>query len=515
MQRPSWRNFDPLLLASAVALVCFGLTVLSSATRVDATTTSSLFVRQIILTGVGLVIFVSLSFVDYRVVGQLSPILYIGTIGVLFAVFALGTFVMGAQRWLELGGVRLQPSEAAKLVTVVVLARWFAGRAGVTDTTGIAGAEVPAQQQTVRSWMWTNAGALLLVAPIIVLVYLQPDLGTALVVGAAYFSVAYVAGVPHRILGGLVAIPLVGFPVVWQTLRPYMRNRILSFLAPDRDPLGEGYNLIQARISVGSGGWWGRGLGNGTQTQLSFLRVQHTDFIFAVIGEELGFFGGVGLICLYGFLFWRCLRVLARSRDAFGRYLVGGVIGMTVFQAFVNIAMNVGLLPVTGIPLPFISYGGSSLLTLFASLGLLQSVLVHAQTRRYDSRPSVGVPTRGRLRAGRFTLDDLLGNSTSPALAVLEAKPPNEYVPAQFGNRDPTSPVRRVRMSADGDTEFGPGEREVADPPPTRHPAEAVEATSRRVPNSTRRRTTDAPEQDPVQARERAALRLRRNSDWT
>ena len=190
-------------------------------------------------------------------------------------------------------------------------------------------------------------------------------------------------------------------------MKPYMRNRITTFLAPDRDPLGEGYNLIQARISVGSGGWLGRGLGNGTQTQLNFLRVQHTDFIFAVIGEELGFVGGVGLIVLYGLLLWRCLRVLVRSRDAFGRYLVGGITGTIAFQAFVNIGMNVGLLPVTGIPLPFISSGGSSLLTLFAALGIVQSVLFHSQARRYDSRPSVGVPARSRLRAGRFALPEV------------------------------------------------------------------------------------------------------------
>jgi hypothetical protein len=252
----------------------------------------------------------------------------------------------------------------------------------------------------------TNLLAISAIAPIALLVYLQPDLGTALVVVSAYFSVAYVAGVPYAILGGLASGPLLGFPIVWSLMKPYMRNRITTFLAPDRDPLGEGYNLIQARISVGSGGWLGRGLGNGTQTQLNFLRVQHTDFIFAVIGEELGFVGGVGLIFLYGLLLWRCLRALGQSRDAFGRYLVGGITGMIGFQASVNIGMNVGLLPVTGIPLPFISSGGSSLLTMFAAMGIVQSVLFHSQARRYDSRPSVGVPARSRLRAGRFALPD-------------------------------------------------------------------------------------------------------------
>jgi rod shape determining protein RodA len=404
MQRPSWRNFDPFLIVFAVVLVAYGLTVISSATRAEGVAYSGTLARQAAIASFGVALMVGLSFVDYRVIGQVAPFLYVGTLAILAVVLGVGTLVFGAQRWLEIGGVRLQPSEPAKLVAVIVLARLFAGRSGEASTTGTTeGPPVTASGTLAR----TNLLGLGVIAPIVVLVYVQPDLGTSLVVLSAYFSVAYVAGVPHAILGGLASVPMLGFPVVWSVMKPYMRNRITTFLAPDRDPLGEGYNLIQARISVGSGGWVGRGLGNGTQTQLNFLRVQHTDFIFAVIGEELGFVGGVGLILLYGLLLWRCLRVLVRSRDAFGRYLVGGITGTIAFQAFVNIGMNVGLLPVTGIPLPFISSGGSSLLTLFAALGIVQSVLVHSQARRYDSRPSVGVPARSRLRAGRFALPEV------------------------------------------------------------------------------------------------------------
>ena len=403
MQRPSWRNVDPFLVVFAVVLVAYGLTVISSATHAEGVAYSGTLTRQAVIASFGVVLMVGLSFVDYRVIGQVAPFLYLGTLAILAVVLGIGTLVYGAQRWLEIGGIRLQPSEPAKLVAVIVLARLFAGRSGEASTTGTAEVAPATSTATLAR---TNLLAIGVIAPIVVLVYVQPDLGTSLVVLSAYFSVAYVAGVPHVILAGLASVPLLGFPVVWSVMKPYMRNRITTFLAPDRDPLGEGYNLIQARISVGSGGWLGRGLGNGTQTQLNFLRVQHTDFIFAVIGEELGFVGGVGLIVLYGLLLWRCLRALGRSRDAFGRYLVGGITGTIAFQAFVNIGMNVGLLPVTGIPLPFISSGGSSLLTLFAALGIVQSVLLHSQARRYDSRPSVGVPARTRLRAGRFALPE-------------------------------------------------------------------------------------------------------------
>ncbi|HEV2123943.1 MAG TPA: FtsW/RodA/SpoVE family cell cycle protein, partial [Chloroflexota bacterium] len=183
------------------------------------------------------------------------------------------------------------------------------------------------------------------------------------------------------------------------------------------------YNVIQARISVGSGGWWGRGMGNGTQTQLNFLRVQHTDFIFAVLGEEAGFLGALALLALFGALFWRCLRVARKSRDAFGRLLAGGVVSMLLFQVFVNIGMNIGLLPVTGITLPLISFGGSSLITVFVCLGLLQSVLIHSEARRYDAQPSVHVPSTVRIRRERFPLrwsGPRLGRPTAVRRPVLQ-----------------------------------------------------------------------------------------------
>jgi rod shape determining protein RodA len=325
-----------------------------------------------------------LTFVDYRVIGTLAPLIYAGTVAILGLVLVVGTNLYGAQRWIAVGPFSFQPSELAKVALLICLARFWASREG--------------QAQRLRTLLLS----LLIVAVPVVLVFRQPDLGTSLVLLAIWFGIAFAAGASLRWLGGLLLVPLLGFPLVWRVMHDYMRRRLTTFLAPEKDPLGEGYNLIQARISVGSGGWWGRGLGNGSQTQLNFLRVQHSDFIFAVLGEELGFMGAVVLLCLYGLLFWRCLRVATLSRDTFGRLLAVGATSMLLFQTFVNVGMNIGLLPVTGIPLPFISAGGSSLISIFISLGILQSVLVHSQSRRYDARPHVRVPSSVRLRRARF-----------------------------------------------------------------------------------------------------------------
>jgi rod shape determining protein RodA len=384
VQGLSWRKFDLWLVLLALALVVFGLVILRSATLLSGTAVNPQLLTQGIYAAVGVVLLLIFTFVDYRVVGAFAPVLYVGSLATLGFVLVGGSSAYGAQRWIDLGPVSFQPSEMAKITSVICLSRFWASREG--------------KEGSLKSLLLSLA----IIAPPVALVYKQPDLGTSLVLLAIWLGTAFAAGAPLKWLGGMLLIPLVGFPLVWHAMHDYMRRRLTTFLAPEKDPLGEGYNLIQARISVGSGGWWGRGLGNGTQTQLNFLRVQHSDFIFAVLGEELGFMGAVVLLCLYGLLFWRCLRVSAFSRDAFGRLLACGVTSMLLFQAFVNMGMNIGLLPVTGIPLPFVSAGGSSLISIFVSLGILQSVLVHSQARRYDARPHVRVPTTVRLRRARF-----------------------------------------------------------------------------------------------------------------
>jgi rod shape determining protein RodA len=384
VQRIAWRKFDPWLALLALGLVVFGLIVLRSATLLSGTAVNRQLLIQGVYAAVGLVLMLGLTFVDYRVIGTLAPLIYAGTVGILGLVLVAGTNLYGAQRWIAFGPFSFQPSELAKVALVICLARFWASREG--------------QGQRLRTLLLS----LLIVAVPVALVYRQPDLGTSLVLLAIWFGIAFAAGASLRWLGGFLVVPLLGFPLVWRVMHDYMRRRLTTFLAPEKDPLGEGYNLIQARISVGSGGWWGRGLGNGSQTQLNFLRVQHSDFIFAVLGEELGFMGAVVLLCLYGLLFWRCLRVATLSRDTFGRLLAVGATSMLLFQTFVNVGMNIGLLPVTGIPLPFISAGGSSIISIFISLGILQSVLVHSQSRRYDARPHVRVPSSVRLRRARF-----------------------------------------------------------------------------------------------------------------
>jgi rod shape determining protein RodA len=384
VQRIAWRKFDPWLVLLALGLVVFGLIVLRSATLLSGTAVNRQLLIQGVYAAVGLVLMLGLTFVDYRVIGTLAPLIYAGTVGILGLVLVAGTNLYGAQRWIAFGPFSFQPSELAKVALVICLARFWASREG--------------QGQRRRTLLLS----LLIVAVPVALVYRQPDLGTSLVLLAIWFGIAFAAGASLRWLGGFLVVPLLGFPLVWRVMHDYMRRRLTTFLAPEKDPLGEGYNLIQARISVGSGGWWGRGLGNGSQTQLNFLRVQHSDFIFAVLGEELGFMGAVVLLCLYGLLFWRCLRVATLSRDTFGRLLAVGATSMLLFQTFVNVGMNIGLLPVTGIPLPFISAGGSSIISIFISLGILQSVLVHSQSRRYDARPHVRVPSSVRLRRARF-----------------------------------------------------------------------------------------------------------------
>jgi rod shape determining protein RodA len=358
--------------------------VLRSATLLSGSAVNPQLLTQGVYAALGLALLVAIAFVDYRVIGAFAPLLYVFTILILGFVLVGGTTIYGAQRWIAIGPVTFQPSELAKVTTVICLARFWASREG--------------KEGHLRTLLLSLA----IVAVPVALVYRQPDLGTSLVLLAIWLGTAFAAGASLKWLGGILLVPLVGFPLVWRVLHDYMRRRLTTFLAPEQDPLGEGYNLIQAKISVGSGGWWGRGLGNGTQTQLNFLRVQHSDFIFAVLGEELGFMGAVVLLCLFGLLFWRCLRVALLSRDAFGRLLACGVTSMLLFQSFVNMGMNIGLLPVTGIPLPFISAGGSSLVSIFVALGLLQSVLLHAHSRRYDAQPHVRVPTTMRLRRARF-----------------------------------------------------------------------------------------------------------------
>jgi rod shape determining protein RodA len=300
-----------------------------------------------------------IAWADYRLFGQMAPALYALSIVTLVAVLFMGESAFGSRRWITIAGTQIQASEVAKLLTIVALARYLADR--------------QLQITRVRTFLTSLALAVLPAA----LVMAEPDMGTSIIFGAIWVGMVLVAGArPQHVLmlGGflLAAIPFAALAILGE----YQRDRIALFFNPNSDPLGGGFNILQAEISVGSGGVFGKGLTEGSQTQLDFLQTPTTDYIFSVLGEELGLVGAVVLLTLFAALLFRTLRVASMARDQFGRLLATGIAIMVLFQVFINIAVNIRLLPVTGIPLPFISQGGSSLIMLFAALGLLQSVLL-------------------------------------------------------------------------------------------------------------------------------------------
>lgn len=368
MMRPAiedrlWRRFDFVIFLSCVALVGMGLVVLYSASLTTTTPETSFFdhpvARQAIIALLGLLAFFVATFLDYRIYGNVGVILYVIVLVLLGVVLLFGESTYGAQRRIDLSILPLQPSEMVKVLMILVLSKFLADRK---------------PQMRRLSVALVSAGLVGLPAA---LIYLQPDVGTMLVVLSIWLGMAIVGGLrPIHLLGmataALVSLPLIYFFI----MRPYMRERLLHFFDPGQDPLGAGYNVLQAQISVGSGGFWGKGLAQGTQSQLHFLRIQKTDFIFSVLGEELGFIGALILIALFLVLLLRAVRVAIIARDPYGRLVVTGVVMMVLSQAFLNIGGNIGLLPVTGIPLPFLSLGGNSLLTFLFGLGLVESVAV-------------------------------------------------------------------------------------------------------------------------------------------
>jgi len=313
--------------------------------------------RQAIYALIGLALLFVTAAVDYRLLESLGWFFYALALGLLVAVLVVGKSIYGARRWLDLGLFDLQPSEAVKLLMVIVLGSYFARH-----------------YEELHRFRHTLISLLLVMVPI-GFIYLQPDLGTAVVLGVIWLSLVWVAGVRFHHLVFVGVMGIIASPFIWFSLKDYMRRRILIFLNPQADPRAS-YNLEQALISIGSGGWIGKGFARGSQSQLHFLRVRHTDFIFSVIGEELGFIGAV-LVTLFLFIIiWRILRAAYLARDELGRLLATGIAAIIFFQSVVNIGMNMGLMPITGIPLPFVSSGGSALITLLLGQGIVQSVVM-------------------------------------------------------------------------------------------------------------------------------------------
>ena len=294
---------------------------------------------------------------DYHILGKMSKFIYIAVILALVAVEAYGYTRGGAQRWIEIGGFSLQPSEFAKLGIIITLA-WSLYK----------------KEDKLNSFT-SLIPAIIHVAIPMVLVLKQPDLGTSLVFAVILISMLFMAGVKFKVLISLIGAGVAAIPPMWFfVLDDYQRNRILTLFNPHSDPLGTGYNVIQSIIAVGSGKLTGRGLYSGSQSQLNFVPEQHTDFIFTVVGEELGFIGAIILLTLYLILIMRLMAIARKAKDLFGNLVVVGIVAVLMFQIVENIGMTIGIMPVTGIPLPFMSYGGSSLLVNMISVGMALNI---------------------------------------------------------------------------------------------------------------------------------------------
>jgi rod shape determining protein RodA len=374
-ERRLFQNFDWLLILAVGMLVLLGIILINNTTAAveGLFDTSNLLqdftFRQILYAGAGFLALFVLSLLDYRIFAGLQWVFYLVLLALLGIVFALGQITLGAQRWIPLGPFQLQPSEVGKLLLVLVLAKFLADNSKQMD-----------------KWRTLGFSFGLVLLPAI-MTYLQPDLGTSLIFMFLWGVMVLAAGLPWKQLLILALVLAILLPIVFLTLQPYQRDRITTFLNPTSDPLGAGYNVNQARIAIGSGQVLGRGIGSGTQSQLQFLRIRHTDFIFSVVGEELGFFGGVFFFALYAFVLIRMLRAAQVSRSTFGRLTAVGFASSLFFQAFVNLGMNVGIMPVTGIPLPFVSSGGSSLVTYLMMVGIIQSILAHEKLLGLRTKP--------------------------------------------------------------------------------------------------------------------------------
>ena len=368
------RHIDYLLLAATAGLVVYGVTVIYFATRHDVPGASLYFVRQqLVALVLGVVAAGIVTVLDYEVYRRFQWIFYGASVFLLVTVLFLGVTVLGATRWFDLGVTRFQPSAAALLFLPLAIGAYLADRMDMLGSKRV------------------TAMALALVAVPALLVYKEPDFGSAVVMVVLVLAMLYFYGTPwthFAVLAGAAAgafvlalevLPLAGIHLI----QSYQLDRLFVFVNAGNDPSGSGYNVIQSTIAVGSGMLTGRG-NMATQTGLDFLPEHHTDFIFAVVSERFGFVGAVLLLALYALFIWRCLRIATLSRDMYGSILAGGIGVMVLFQVFVNIGMTIGIMPVTGIPLPFVSYGGTALISFLMLVGLLEAIHVRASLTASD-----------------------------------------------------------------------------------------------------------------------------------
>ena len=361
------RKMDMKLLLSVTAIIIISLIVIGSATHVNTPSEERYWFVQrqgmFALINAGVAIFL-MNF-DYKMLQRYGQKMYIFNLVMLLAVMFVGQSALGAQRWIQLGPVSIQPSEFSKIIMIIALANLLKDKIGKLNT----------------------FSDLLPIAAYVGLPFLlvlkQPDLGTSLVFMAIFFGMIFACGINLKLLAGIFGAGVAMMPILWHFLKDYQKMRIMVFMDPNVDPLGSGYHIIQSKIAIGSGMLFGKGLFEGTQSQLNFLPENHTDFIFAVVGEELGFVGAAFLLILYLIVLWRGIQIAKQAQDSFGMLMAVGITSMLAFHVLVNVGMTAGIMPVTGIPLPFMSYGVSALTTNIFAITILLNIYMRNQKLQF------------------------------------------------------------------------------------------------------------------------------------
>lgn len=369
-----WRHFDYWLFGAVIILCIFGVAMIRSAIAGNEYM-AGYDTRQMIFIGVSLVVIIITAWIDYHYWFSLSNVMYWVAVIALLVIFTVGTAAFGSARWIDTGFFFIQPSELAKIIMIIVLAAYFAR-----------------EQNSPRDLRWILRGFIMTFF-LVVWILLQPNLSTSLVILVMWFSMMWVSGLPNRYLVIMVLIGMVGIILLVALLasgmevpfiQDYQLKRVANFLFPDPNARhGDTYNVDQALITIGSGGLLGQGYGQGTQVQLRYLKVRHTDFIFAAMAEEFGFVGTVMVVSLHIFVIFRCFRAARKASDMFGALIAFGFGFLIFFQTAVNVGVNLQVIPVTGLTLPFVSYGGSSLLSLALGIGLVESVILRHKTLEF------------------------------------------------------------------------------------------------------------------------------------
>lgn len=361
MARPFYEKLDWTVVIATLLLAVSSLLTIHSVSS-SSPEADDLVIKQAGWFVIGFVLIIIVTSLDYHIISALAYPIYGAVVVALAMVLVVGEKIMGAQRWIKLGPLTFQPSELAKLALILALAKYFADK----------------KRDTVFLRDLFLSGLLLGIPTALILK--EPDLGMSILLFPIFAAIVFVAGIDWKYIVTLTLIGLVSMPVMWMNLKPYQKDRLVAFMNPDSDPLGSGYHVIQSKIAIGSGGFWGKGYMNGTQSQLNFLPEQFTDFIFSVFSEEWGFIGSSVLLCIYLALVLKGLNIASKARDKLGRLIATGVVTIFIVHMFVNVGVTTGIMPVTGLTLPLVSYGGSSIFSTSIALGLLLNV----SYRRFD-----------------------------------------------------------------------------------------------------------------------------------